>query len=147
LAVAIYEAALIRARPERIWDVLIDWERQASWMPDVAWIRVVGPDRALGTRLAVKTKVFGVPLTTDLIRVTVWEPPRRLGVRHEGVVKGRGEWRLLPEASHRLTRFTWIEEISLPPGRLGDAAFGVYAPVQRRMLRRSIRNLRGLVEG
>ena len=146
MTVAIYQAALFRARPQRIWDVLVDWERQASWMPDVAWIRVVGRDRGLGARLAVKTKVFGVPLTTDLIRVSVWEPPRRLGVRHEGVVKGRGEWRLLSEASAGLTRFTWLEEISLPGARLGDAAFEVYAPVQRRMLRRSIRNLRRLVE-
>lgn len=133
------------APPERVWSVLSDWERQATWMPDVAWIRLLGPERELGARVAVRTRVFGIPAATDLLTVTAWEPPRRLAVDHAGVVKGWGEWRLEPADGG--TRFTWTDELRLFPPVLGDLALFLYSPVQRWMLRRSIRNLRRLVEG
>ncbi len=128
----------------RVWDVLTDWERQASWMPDVAWIRLVGSERALGARLEVRTKVFGIPLVTDQVRVTAWEPPRRLAIDHVGVVVGVGEWHL--ESTEGGTRFVWYESFRMPPPILGDLASLLYSPFQRFMLRRSIRNLKRLVE-
>jgi carbon monoxide dehydrogenase subunit G len=134
----------VRATPERVWEVLSDWERQATWMPDVSWIRVVGSERELGARLEVRTKVFGVPLATDQVRVTGWEPPRRLAVEHVGVVVGVGEWRLEPDEGG--TRFTWYESFRMPPPVLGGMALWVYSPFQRFMLRRSVRNLKQLVE-
>jgi len=138
------ERALVRADPKRVWDVLTDWERQASWMPDVAWIRLVGSERALGARLEVRTKVFGIPLVTDQVRVTAWEPPRRLAIDHVGVVVGVGEWHL--ESTEGGTRFVWYESFRMPPPILGDLASLLYSPFQRFMLRRSIRNLKRLVE-
>lgn len=143
----IVERAVFRASPERVWEVLADWERQASWMPDVAWMRLLGPERELGARLAVRTKVLGIPAATDLITVTAWEPGRRLAVDHTGVVKGRGEWRLRPSPDGRATAFEWMEELRMPPPVLGDLALFLYGPVQRLMLRRSLRNLRRLAEG
>jgi carbon monoxide dehydrogenase subunit G len=136
---------VFRAPPERVWAVLADWEGQAAWMPDVAWMRLLGPEREMGARLAVRTRVLGVPATTDLLLVTRWEPPRRLGVEHLGFVHGTGEWRLEPVAEG--TRFTWVEELRLPFGMLGEIAIGVYGPVQRAMLRRSTRNLGAIVKG
>lgn len=138
------ERAVLRAEPTRVWGLLSDWERQASWMPDVAWIRVVGSERELGARLQVKTKVFGIPLATDEVRVTAWEPPTRLAVDHVGVVVGVGEWHLEPTGDG--TRFTWFEDFRMPPPVLGDIALRIYAPFQRAMLRRSIRNLKRLAE-
>jgi carbon monoxide dehydrogenase subunit G len=138
------EHSPMAAPPERVWEVLSDWERQASWMPDVASIRVLGPERSLGARLRVKTKVFGVPLATDLVEVTAWDPPRLLAVRHVGVVRGTGEWRLDPAPAG--TAFTWIEAFRMPPPVLGDLGLWVYSPWQRAMLRRSIRNLKELAE-
>jgi len=140
-------ACQFAATPERVWAVLADWERQAAWMPDVAWIRVLGPERELGARLSCRTKVLGVPLVTDLVVVTGWDPPSRLAIEHRGFVRGRGEWRLSPAGGERPgTRFTWVEELTMPPGALGELAMRAYGPVQRAMLRRSIRNLRRLVE-
>jgi hypothetical protein len=136
--------ALLRASPDRVWGILTDWERQASWMPDVAWIRVLGTDRELGARLAVRTKVLGIPLVTDELRVTEWEPPRRLAVEHLGLVHGGGEWLLVP--GHEGTLFVWRESFRMPPPILGDVALWAYSPIQRRMLRRSTGNLRRLVE-
>jgi carbon monoxide dehydrogenase subunit G len=138
------ESAVLPATPERVWELLVDWERQLSWMPDVAWVRRIGSEGEMGAHLAVRTKVFGIPLTTDLIRVTGWEPPRRLAVQHEGFVQGAGEWWLEDQGDGR-TRFTWIEELRLPPPILGEVALRIYSLWQRRMLRRSILNLRRLL--
>jgi carbon monoxide dehydrogenase subunit G len=136
---------VVRAAPERVWEVLSDWERQAEWMPDVAWMRVQGPARTTGTRLLVRTRVLGVPATTDVLEVVVWEPPHRLRVDHRGLVTGWGEWRLEPGAGPT-TRFIWDEQLRLPWGPLGETALRVYAPYQRAMLRRSLGNLAALVE-
>jgi ligand-binding SRPBCC domain-containing protein len=138
------ERTVLAAAPSRVWELISDWERQASWMPDVAWIRVVGAERGLGAELEVRTKVFGVPLATDRARVTAWEPPRRLAIDHVGVVIGVGEWRL--DETQGGTLFTWRESFRMPPPVLGDVALWLYAPVQRIMLRRSIRNLKRLME-
>jgi carbon monoxide dehydrogenase subunit G len=143
--VRIRHEVVIGAAPKAVWVVLADWERQASWMPDVAWIRVVGPEREEGARLRVRTKVLGAPAVVDEVVVTGWLPPRRLAVEHVGLVKGRGEWRLEPFGSG--TRFAWIEELSLPVPVIGEAALLAYRPVQAAVLRRSAENLRRIVEG
>jgi carbon monoxide dehydrogenase subunit G len=138
------ERTLIRAPADRVWAVLSEWERQATWMPDVAWVRPLGPERELGARVAVRTRVLGIPALTDLLTVTAWEPPHRLAVDHAGLVKGRGEWRL--EEAEAGTRFIWTDELRMPPPVMGDLALLVYSPIQRWMLRRSLRNLGRLVE-
>jgi hypothetical protein len=135
---------VLGASPVAVWSVLSDWERQASWMPDVAWLRVVGSDRGAGARLRVRTRVFGVPAVTDELVVTGWLPPSRLAVEHRGLVRGRGEWRLQPFGAG--TRLTWLEELSLPVPALGEAALQAYRPVQSALLRRSLANLRTIVE-
>ena len=137
-------SAVIAAPPSRAWVVLADWERQDSWMPDVAWIRVRGSERERGAELEVRTKILGVPILTDAVTVTAWQPPHRLGVEHRGLVRGWGEWRL--EQFGGGTRFVWIEELRLPFGPLGEIALWMYGPVQRALLRRSIRNLKALCE-
>jgi hypothetical protein len=140
------EHGALPAPPERVWPVLVDWESQRTWIPDVAWVRVDGPWRELGARLRVRTKVFGVPAITDVVRVAEWEPPRLVAVVHEGLVQGRGEWRLDPIAGDG-TRFTWSERLHLPVPILGELALWSYRPWQRRMFRLAIRNLSRLVRG
>ncbi|MDP8955743.1 MAG: SRPBCC family protein [Actinomycetota bacterium] len=135
---------VLGAPPERVWNVLTDWERQASWMPDVAWIRVIGPERGLNARLAVRTKVLGLAIFTDRLQVVVWEPPRRVVVRHVGLVRGVGEWRLDRHAKG--TWFRWTEDVSLNVPVVGDLAVLVYRPILRWALRRSLVNLRRRVE-
>ena len=139
------ERLVIEAPPERVWAVASDIPRGAEWMPDVAWIRPAGGGPGVGARFEVKTRVLGVPATTDLIEVTAWEPPHRLAVRHLGWVKGSGEWRLRPSLDGRRTLLEWDEELRMPPPVLGELGLRVYAPVQRAMLRRSMRNLARLV--
>jgi carbon monoxide dehydrogenase subunit G len=138
---------VIDAPPESVWAVLEDIEGQAAWMPDVAWIRGIGQPAGLGARFRVRTRVLGVPATTDEIEVTAWEAPHRMAVAHRGFVRGRGEWRLRPSIDGRRTLFEWDEELTMPPPVLGELALRAYGPVQRAMLRRSIRNLGRMLGG
>ena len=86
-----------RRRPTRAWSVLVDWERQADWMLDADRVEVVSDTReGVGVRLAVKTRLLGVPAFTEPMEVTVWEPPRRLVIRHGSLVAGTGIWDLVP---------------------------------------------------
>ncbi len=132
--------SVLDAPPEEVWRLLTDWEHQGTWMPDVAWIRVLGEERELGARLAVRTKVFGLPMVTDQLHEVVWEPPRRLVVRHLTFVTGTGEWRLKRRGNR--TWFRWTEDLSINVPMVGALALRVYRPVLRWALRRSISNLR-----
>ena len=145
----IVERAVIEAAPAKVWAVLSDVEGQAGWMADVAWIRRRDDGAAVGVGSVfdVRTKVLGVPATTDVIRLTAWEPPHRLAVEHTGFVSGSGEWRLRPSTDGSRTLFDWEETLTMPPRGLGEVAIRVYGPIQRAMLRRSMRNLRRLVLG
>jgi carbon monoxide dehydrogenase subunit G len=136
----------VAAEPERVWAVLADWRGYASWMPDVAWVRRLdeGPDGE-GMRLAVRTKVLGLSLITDELAITGWDPPRSMAIEHRGLVRGTGEWRLDPLDGG--TRFTWFEDLRMPPPVLGAIGLLAYSPLLRWTFGRSVRNLARLVEG
>jgi carbon monoxide dehydrogenase subunit G len=133
------QAITLVASPERVWEVLADWVRYPQWMPDVSWVRRLGEEEGTGMRLAIRTKVLGVPLVTDELLITAWDPPRRMGVAHKGLVRGQAEWRL--EALDGGTRFTWIEDLRMPPPVLGGIALFLYWPVLRWNFGRSMRKL------
>ena len=136
---------VLEAPVEGVWTALADWRRYPSWMPDVAWVRRLddGPEGE-GMRLAVRTKVLGLPLVTDELVITRWEPGRLMRIDHLGLVRGWGEWRLEPAEGG--TRFTWIEELRMPPPVLGQLGLFLYSPVLRWTFGRSVRNLRRIVE-
>jgi hypothetical protein len=113
-------------------------------MPDVASVRPVGPGREARLHLAIRTKVFGVPLVTDRMLVTAWEPGRRMAIEHQGLVQGRAEWRLEPVADG--TSFTWVEDLRMLPPVLGEIALRLYSPFLRWSFGGSIRNLARMVE-
>ena len=107
-------------------------------MADAESIEFMGDQRSgVGTTMSVLTKV-GPLQTTDVIRVLVWDPPQSIGVRHEGLVTGEGEFRLRPIEGG--TRFVWMEELVMPwyfGGRLGAlVAKPVLAAIWRRNLKR-----------
>jgi len=125
---------------ETAWSTLTDWKRQPSWMRDAAEVRVVGPrEEGVGTRIAVRTDVLGVPAFTDVLEVTRWQPPTRLVMEHRRFVRGVGTWRL--ESRDERTVFSWVEEVALPVPILGALALAVYRPLMRTLMRRSMRGL------
>lgn len=138
----------VEARPERVWEVLVDWEAQPSWMADAESVEVVSERRrGEGTRLRCRTDIaFGVRADDDMT-VTAWRPPSLLAVSHEGrLISGVGAFELTPTAHG--TRLLWWEEFSAPLGAAGDAvAAALVAPWVRRVFRRSLAQLKGVVEG
>ncbi|MFN2543017.1 MAG: SRPBCC family protein [Actinomycetota bacterium] len=131
---------VIGVDPATLWARLLEWEAQPTWMVDAVAVRVVGEQRAgVGTTIAVKTKLFGVPALTDTLVVTAWDPPHRLEMERTGFVRGRGEWRVEPHADGG--RFGWIEHVSMPIPVLGELALLLYRPLMRRLMRRSLANL------
>lgn len=139
------EAEAVLAVPiERAWEVLMRWEDQAEWMKDADSVRVVSPQReGVGTTLAVKTRVLNVPLFTEKLEVTLWEPPMRLLMAHRSFIRGVGEWsfRSVPEG----TLFRWSEDLSLPVPLLGELALVVYRPFMRHLMRGALAGLQAFV--
>jgi uncharacterized protein YndB with AHSA1/START domain len=133
--------------PEEAWAVLLAWERQADWMLDADRVEVVGERReGVGVRLAVQTRILGIPAFTDRMAVVGWDPPHRLVLRHGTIVVGEGTWVLEPEPGG--TRFVWIEDVRLRAPVVGELAALAYAPLLRRLMRRSSAGLRRrLIDG
>ncbi|MDH4111103.1 MAG: SRPBCC family protein [Actinomycetota bacterium] len=126
---------------EEAWTVLLDWERQADWMLDADSVTVVSEQReGPGVRLAVRTRIFGIPAFTEPMEVTEWDPPYRLEIRHGSVVSGTGTWLLAPIEGG--TRFTWREEIRLAVPVIGELAAAVYSPIMRVLMVRAMQGLR-----
>jgi carbon monoxide dehydrogenase subunit G len=133
----------IQAPPERVWDVLVDWERQPRWMVDARQVRVVSRHReGVGVVLHCPTNIVAGIVVTDVLVVTEWQPQRRIAVRHDGwLIRGYGAFELAPSAEG--IDFTWWEEIDAPLGRLGDAvAQALAVPHVTRLFRRSLARLR-----
>ena len=136
----------VEASPQRVWDVLTDWERQAEWMADVRHLTVVSEQReGTGVALRANTDILGF-MVRDELEVTQWEPPSVLGVRHLGrLIAGVAAFELTPTAAG--TRLVWWEEASVPLGGVGDAvAELVLVPWIRRVFRRSVAHLKRLCE-
>jgi Polyketide cyclase / dehydrase and lipid transport. len=110
-------------------------------MLDADRVEVCSSSReGVGVRLAVRTRIAGVPAFVEPMEVVGWEPPHRLTLRHGGLVEGRGIWRLDAIASG--TRFTWTEDIRLHTPVIGEWAARGYAPVVRRLMHRAMARLR-----
>jgi len=123
------------------WDVLMDWERQADWMLDADRVTVLSDIReGVGVRLAVRTRVFGVPAFTEQIEVVEWSPPHRLVIVHGGPIAGTGIWTLVPTEGG--VAFTWIEDITLAIPVVGELAVRIYGSVVRILIGRSMDGLR-----
>ena len=136
--------AVIPAAPQAVWRAIVLWERQPAWMADAESVRVLTRQHeGVGVWIAATTRVLGLPVLSEKLEVTVWEPPRRLVVAHRSFIRGAGEWLLEPEGGS--TRFGWTEAVSLPIPLLGEAALLVYRPAMRRLMRRSLSNLQALV--
>ncbi len=132
--------AILPVGPEEAWRALTDWEGQPRWMTDAQWVRVLtGHREGVGVVVAVRNRVLGVPLFTERLEVTLWDPPRRLIVAHRSFVRGVGTWTLTPV--ERGTAFRWTEELSLPVPFLGELALEAYRPVMRRLMAGSIARL------
>jgi hypothetical protein len=132
---------IVDAPAKSVWDTVVDWDRQREWVLGTR-LRVVGPRReGLGTRLEAFTGIGSRAGFTDEMVVVEWEPPSRCVVRHTGrLVRGDGVFEVfaLPEGR---SRFVWSEQLQLPLGAVGRAAWPVVRPAVALGLRASLRRL------
>jgi carbon monoxide dehydrogenase subunit G len=139
--VHVERAIVLPTTPEDVWAVLVDWERQADWMLDADRVEVVSAAReGVGVRLAVRTRLFGVAAFTEPMEVTVWDPPRRLAIRHGSLVTGTGVWDLVQLEGG--TAFRWSEDVRLRAPVVGELAARLYRPVMSALMGRAQRSLR-----
>jgi len=113
-------------------------------MGDADSVRVLSGERVgVGVRIAVRTRLLGLPLFTDVLEVVAFEPPARLVMAHRRFVRGTGEWRLEPVGGR--TSFRWTEELSVPVPVLGELVLLAYRPVLRGLMRSGLARLQSLV--
>lgn len=137
----------IDAPPTEVWATVEPIERHTDWMVEAFAIRFHGDQRrGVGTRFTCDTKIGPITLA-DEMTVTEWEPGRRMGVRHEGIVTGTGAFEIEPLDLGRRTRFIWAEQLRFPwylGGRLGEVLGG--RAVVKQTWRRNLVRLRDIVE-
>jgi uncharacterized protein YndB with AHSA1/START domain len=118
----------LRAEPQQVWDLAVDWSRQREWM----WATHTHGGRGIGAPVSARTG-FGPLGFTDVMEITVWEPPARCALTHVGrLVRGDGVFEVTPRGD--LVEFRWTEHIMLPvtlPPALERLAFAVLAPAAR----------------
>jgi carbon monoxide dehydrogenase subunit G len=141
--VALEMEATMPAPPEVVWELITDWERQGDWMLEASDFVVTSARReGIGVEAEATIKIAGIE-TRDRVRVTGWEPPRRLAIEHLGWVSGAGEIVVVPSGPAR-SHFFWREELYPPLGALGAMGLTVFKPIMQRIFDRDVRVLQGL---
>ncbi len=128
-----------------VWTVLRDLEDHARWMADVAAIRITSARRAgAGTRFDCVTKLGPIGMTIPMA-IVAWEPERRMATRYDGTLRGGGELSLRRRRGGQ-TRVTWRARIRFPWWLGGPFGAFAAARILKLVWRRSLANLRGIVE-
>jgi hypothetical protein len=123
-----------------IWELITDWERQGDWMLEASDFVVTSDHReGIGVEAEATIKIAGIK-TRDRVRVTGWEPPRRLAIEHLGWVSGAGVIDIVPSGPGRSHLF-WREELYPPLGLLGAVGITGFKPIMRRIFERDLKVL------
>jgi hypothetical protein len=135
---------VVHAPIERVWAYLADIERQPEWMREMKEVRLVTPGPVgAGARGEATVRIAGVAVT-DPVTVEVFDPPRRFGIRHEGLFGGGGLISLVPLGSGTDTAVHWEER--LVPPILPYLGTVLQRPVLSRIFQADMDRMRDIVE-
>lgn len=141
---AIESLAVVEAPIEAVWAAVSDIEQQVRWMHEMKSVRLLTPPPVgAGTRAEATIRILGVSVE-DPVTVTAWEPPRRFGIRHDGLYKGHGTIELEPGADGTTTIVRWSE--TLIPPVLPHLTAALQRPVLAAIFQDDLATLRRLVE-
>lgn len=142
---AVVVSTVIGRSPGEVWADVRDIASHVTWMQDAAEIRFLTDAReGIGTRFECDTKVGPFSLT-DVMEITAWEDARRMGVRHVGLVEGRGEF-TLAELAGGATEFRWEEDLIFPWFLGGPVGAFFARPVLRLIWKRNLARLKRRLE-
>ncbi len=135
----------IERPPPDVWAYLRDISSHVEWMADATEIRFITEQtEGTGTAFECDTKVGPIRLT-DVMTITSWEDEKEMGVRHEGIVTGTGEFQLTPLSDDR-TRFSWREDLSFPIWLGGPVGEVVAKPILTAIWKRNLKRLKAHLE-
>jgi len=128
---------------ETVWEVVADVGRQPEWMAEMSDLRMMtDPPLGVGSRGEATVTVAGIS-TTDPVTVSVFQPPRRYGIVHEGRISGDGLIALAARAVGGPTIVEWEERLFPPVFPYVGAA--VMRPVLRRIFQGDLERLATMV--
>jgi hypothetical protein len=126
------------------WAVLADIPLQPEWMREMKSVTVTTPGATgVGTRGEATVRIFGISVT-DPVEVTVFEPPHRFEIRHEGLFTGGGVITLEEGADGTTTVVRWDE--TLVPPLLPELGALIGAPILRSIFQGDLDRFKRLVE-
>ena len=133
-------AVELNATPQEVWEDVRHLGTHVEWMHDAVAITFTSDTtEGIGTTFDCLTKVGPIQLT-DKMRVTSWEEPTTIGVRHEGVVSGDGEFVISPSGDNRST-FAWEETLDFPWFLGGPIGETVGSPILKLIWKRNLKQL------
>ena len=113
-------------------------------MHDADAIRITSArSTGVGTTFECATKVGPLRLS-DTMEVVEWKERRAMGIRHTGLVTGRGRFTLRRRPGGTL--FTWDERLRFPRWLGGPVTGLVAKPVLRAIWKRNLATLKEMVE-
>ena len=127
-----------------VWADVQDISTHVEWMQDAEEIRFLSDRRqGLGTRFACET-VVGPFRLTDVMEITDWHHQQSMGVHHQGIVSGTGDFRL--RASGSSTVFSWVEKLRFPWYFAGPLGAMAARPVLKAIWKGNLRRLKARIE-
>lgn len=135
--IGIRVSTVIDADIGEVWDDVRHIARHVEWMKDAVSIEFHdGPDgdtarEGVGVRFSCRTKVGPIVLN-DRMEVTEWTDGRLIGIRHQGLVTGEGQLRLVP-LNDAQTEVVWEERLTFPARLGGPVGSWLARPVLRRI--------------
>lgn len=135
----------VNASPTAVFAALTDWPAQGMWMLGTKVEVREGDGRGVGSVLAAWTGLGPVGFWDTMV-ITHWDEPYRVDVLHTGsVVRGTGTMEVVALPGGR-SRFIWSEDLELPAGVLGAAAWPIGKPAFVAGVKKSLRAFAALVE-
>jgi len=135
---------VIDAPASFVWADVENIASHVEWMQDANEIRfITDQHRGLGTRFECDT-VIGPFNLTDVMEITDWHHAKTMGVRHQGIVGGTGEFSLRTSGSN--TIFSWVEELQFPWYFGGSLGALVASPILKTVWKGNLRRLKTRIE-
>lgn len=136
----------IAAPADRIWAIVSDPERVLSYMSGITrWEVVSDEPTGLGARYRILLRVGSAEIG-GLVEVVEWDPARDLAWTSVTGLDQRGRWRLRSAGDGRTRAELRLAYGVAGAGLTGWLAEHIAAPSVRQHLRRTVRELKRMVE-